>query len=167
MPQPILTKRLSLRAYTEADALDLARLICAPEVQCWLPRVPHPYGVDDAFEFIARATSDPWKRAITLNDTFIGGVAVSDQFGYWLVQPFWGQGYATEAGRAILTAWFDQTQDAVVQSGHAFGNAASRNVLKKLGFKDSGTGTTHNAFKGAQVDLQFMTLTRSDWEART
>ncbi|NVJ71333.1 MAG: GNAT family N-acetyltransferase, partial [Alphaproteobacteria bacterium] len=59
------------------------------------------------------------------------------EVGYWFREEFWGMGLATEAGRAAIEA-ARQTlnfpdKDLVGYVMH--GNAASRNVLQKLGLE--------------------------------
>ena len=164
MPRLITTDRLVLRSYAVADARRLAELISVPAVQQWLPKVPHPYVVDDAHQFIGSAQDDPWKLAITLEDDLIGGIAIAEQFGYWLGEPFWGRGYATEASRQMLAAWFAHN-DGPVASGHIEGNLASRNVLLKLGFVDAEKGDTRSNYLSEIVALQHMTLCSSAWRA--
>ena len=162
MPRDIKTNRLLLRGYREDDAHRIAQYIAVPEVQRWLPLVPHPYDLTEAGSFIARAAGDEWKLAITLEGQLIGGIAISEQFGYWLAEPFWGKGYATEASRAILGRHFDQS-DANIMSGHRIGNDRSRKVLLKLGFQDTDTRSVHSRFEGADVTLQDMELSADNW----
>ena len=56
------------------------------------------------------------------------------EIGYWIGKPYWEQGFATEAGRAVL-AWAREEFPANgFISGHIKDNAASGRVLRKLGF---------------------------------
>ena len=165
MPQTLKTDRLVLRPYETADADRLAALISAPAVQRWLPTVPHPYTRADAVAFIGRAKETMWKCAVTREGDLIGGIAIADELGYWLGQPFWGHGYATEVCQSLLSAWFDGGQERDLRSGHVEGNHASRNVLLKLGFTDTHKGETDSHFLGHPVALQHMALSAADWNA--
>jgi [ribosomal protein S5]-alanine N-acetyltransferase len=55
--------------------------------------------------------------------------------GYWFDRAVWGRGYATEATRAIAKFAFDDLKLSQLRAGHAFDNAASARVLRKLGFQ--------------------------------
>jgi RimJ/RimL family protein N-acetyltransferase len=57
------------------------------------------------------------------------------ELGFHLRPAYWGQGFAIEAGRAVI-AWAFNTFDAkAVFAGHHPSNGASRRVLEKLGFQ--------------------------------
>jgi RimJ/RimL family protein N-acetyltransferase len=57
------------------------------------------------------------------------------ELGFHLRPAYWGQGFALEAGRAVV-AWAFNTLDArALFAGHHPSNAASRRVLEKLGFQ--------------------------------
>jgi ribosomal-protein-alanine N-acetyltransferase len=55
--------------------------------------------------------------------------------GYYLRRKFWGQGLASEAGRAVIEYAFTTLGANSLFAGHHPDNAASRAVLAKLGFK--------------------------------
>jgi RimJ/RimL family protein N-acetyltransferase len=110
--------RLRMRAPHDSDLPDLVSLINDWEVARWVSAVPHPYTEANGREWIARVHQDhttgcPRRFAIALKDTdrLIGGVGLdgstgddSDEpaLGYWLGQPYWGNGYAREAVAAVI-----------------------------------------------------------------
>jgi [ribosomal protein S5]-alanine N-acetyltransferase len=53
--------------------------------------------------------------------------------GYWIHPRHWSQGYATEAGRAVLAFGFQTLGAARIEAPVATWNMASRRVLEKLG----------------------------------
>jgi ribosomal-protein-alanine N-acetyltransferase len=55
--------------------------------------------------------------------------------GFYLLPSFWGQGFSTEAGRAVITYAFDTLGTFALFAGHHPENAASRKVLARLGFQ--------------------------------
>jgi RimJ/RimL family protein N-acetyltransferase len=55
--------------------------------------------------------------------------------GYYLRRPFWGQGFAQEAGRAVIAHAFDELGANTLFAGHHPENAVSRHVPAKLGFR--------------------------------
>lgn len=52
-----------------------------------------------------------------------------------LAQGYWGQGYAEEATRAVVTYAFDTLGVKGLFAGHNPGNEASRRLLTKMGFR--------------------------------
>lgn len=66
----------------------------------------------------------------------IAGVSNGEgALGYWFDRAVWGLGYAIEATRAIAKFAFDDLRLSQLRAGHAFDNAASARVLRKLGFQ--------------------------------
>jgi len=59
------------------------------------------------------------------------------ELGYAFAKRYWGRGYATEAGRAVLDEAFRALGFAQVFATAREENAASRHVLEKLGFSDA------------------------------
>jgi [ribosomal protein S5]-alanine N-acetyltransferase len=56
------------------------------------------------------------------------------ELGYLLFPRYWGQGLATEAGGAVIEFAFANLPGVTLFAGHHPENAASRQVLEKLGF---------------------------------
>jgi RimJ/RimL family protein N-acetyltransferase len=100
---PVLeTERLTLRAPRHEDVKAIALLVNDRRIAENTARIPHPYGVDDAREFIHAVNRGDGEVAfvITLADTLIGGCGIDPreggpEIGYWLGVPYWGRGYAT------------------------------------------------------------------------
>lgn len=103
----------------------------------WLSVVPHPYGAADFRVFQADLAHPGATFAIESSAGFAGILGMEKAvLGYWLLPRAQGLGYATEAARAVLAAHFaDGGGD--VTSGYFEGNAASANVLRKLGFVET------------------------------
>ncbi|WP_404401280.1 GNAT family N-acetyltransferase [Pelagibacterium halotolerans] len=131
-----------MRTPVLADAPDIARLANNEKLHAVLARVPYPYSETDAVDFITNVVSDPNERiyAITLAEagTLIGVIGFSfvdgqpPELGYWLGEPFWGHGYATEAVRGAIAAIVDV--EPVVFARVIATNRGSRTVLEKAGF---------------------------------
>jgi [ribosomal protein S5]-alanine N-acetyltransferase len=147
----ITTERLILRPPVPADAVRIAELVGDFEVARWVSTVPHPYAPEDALTWMA--THDAGRAADTDNplaittaaDGLVGMTGLHRkpeygglfEIGYWIGKPYWGRGYATEAGRALL-AWAEARGETAFVSRHFEGNAASGKVLTKLGFVYTG-----------------------------
>ena len=66
------------------------------------------------------------------NDTDSPEATVAD-IGYWIGVPYWGNGYASEAGRAIIERAKELGVETIILK-YFDGNDASRRVSEKLGF---------------------------------
>lgn len=145
-PVAIETERLLLRAPHLDDAADLARIANDPRVAAGLRDVfPHPYTLSDARHWIAGAEQRHplMGLLITAQDVPIGGIGLvpgddvarySVEVGYWLGVDSWGQGYATEALRALCAHAFATTEFVRIFGCVFEGNDASGRVLEKSGF---------------------------------
>jgi RimJ/RimL family protein N-acetyltransferase len=71
--------------------------------------------------------------------------------GYTVVQPCWGQGYATEALRALLAHVLAAPEIRRVVAETLVGHTASRRVMEKAGMRQCGTRV--DIEDGEQVDL--------------
>ena len=111
--------------------------------------LPHPYTEKDASEFICLCQMEVPQTtfAIVYRGELagcIGLVRQTDVFrlgaelGYWIGEPFWGRGIATEAVKMITGYGFQQLGLERIQAGVFDFNKASRRVLEKCGFKLEG-----------------------------
>ncbi|MDH5797588.1 MAG: GNAT family N-acetyltransferase [Paracoccaceae bacterium] len=164
MSKIIKTERLLLRPLEIADAPELARLIADWQVMRWLTSPPWPYRVEDAEWFINDESSNG-SYGIFHDGTLCGVVGIGEDLGYWLGVPFHGKGIMTEAAGGVVADYFDNGGE-VLNSGYLLGNAASANVLTKLGFQPNGTRTDLSKPLAREVTLQKMVLTRDRWIAR-
>lgn len=161
------TNRLILRPLVADDMEWIAQEVARPEVHRWLTSPPCPYGIDDARVFIERVAAFPGYRVIQRDDLPCGLITITedeDRFdlGYWLCVEAWGQGIMTEAATALLD-WHFQTHDAL-ESGWIEGNAASENVLRKLGFRDMNViRSTRSHFLNRDVSVVRVCLDRTGW----
>lgn len=168
--QPLDTARLRLRRLDAADAEALTALAGDAEVARWTANVPHPYDLDAAHDFIARSQASSEVRVFAIErriDGTLVGVCgfATDEIGYWIGRPFWGQGYATEALRRMLRLAFRNFGLDALAADILPGNAASLRVMEKLGFAPAGLVRRDLPARGANAELRRFTLSRSAWEA--
>lgn len=71
--------------------------------------------------------------------------------GYWLDEPYWGQGFATEAGHAVIAFARDTLGLSGLRSGHADDNGNSGHVLTKLGLHYVDAVTIPSRARGADI----------------
>lgn len=166
----ISTARLGLRAPTLADAPAIAYLANDPDVARRMARLPSPYGLDDALFYVREIVPTEIAWAITLADDgtligIVGLVPTSDpdvlELGYWLGQNYWERGFATEAAGAIVAYAFDDLGLAKLVSGCFVDNAASRRVLRKIGFADCGRSERHCLMLASDLPFINMELERT------
>lgn len=110
-----------------------------------LARAPWPYSAEDARRFVKLPVDPMYPRFLITrarDAALIGciGIDLTEgevELGYWIARPYWGQGYATEAGRAVLDVARMLGHERIVAS-HFLDNPASGRVLTKLGFEATG-----------------------------
>jgi [ribosomal protein S5]-alanine N-acetyltransferase len=145
----LVTDRLLLRHWRESDA--------AVQHELWSerdPRVPPHRRLDAAghptvTELADRIRSGRTPRELLLVELRTGGVLgycglVEDgsadrvpELAYELLQRFWGQGYATEAATAVVDRARAAGHERIRATVRDW-NIASRRVLAKLGFRETG-----------------------------
>lgn len=174
----IVTERLILRPPTLKDAADIAANANHIDVSRYLARVPYPYTIKDAKDFInfrrKKAKDNPYSFGITLKSSgkLVGmiGFPLYDKFGakaeigYWLGKKYWRQGITEEALRAIVKFAFQKLKLVRLQAGAAVENKVSANLLKKVGFKREGLRRKAERSKatGKWHDIYSFGLLRSD-----
>jgi RimJ/RimL family protein N-acetyltransferase len=139
----IRSERSSLRPRWPADWAELTTRIGDESVTRHLARAPWPTGRE-----VLTAEQNPRcpQLLITLptceGSALIGCVGLMAaeseiELGYWIAPERWGQGYATEASRAVLSLARTLGHRRIVAS-HFPDNPASGNVLRKVGFRSAG-----------------------------
>jgi [ribosomal protein S5]-alanine N-acetyltransferase len=142
----ITTPTSTLRDWCTEDAAAIVKYADNPRIACHLrDAFPSPYTRNDAERFIALATS-PGRHlylAIDIGGEAIGGIGISPfedvkgrtaEIGYWLAEPFWGRGIATDAVRSLVPFAFEQRGIIRIEAGIHSDNPASMRVLEKCGF---------------------------------
>ncbi len=168
---PVLeTERLALRAPRHEDVKAITVLANDRRIAENTARIPHPYGVGDAEQFIASANKRDGEAnfVILIGDTLIGACGIDPrgdglEFGYWLGVPYWGRGYATEAGRAMIDHAFGDLGQETLQAGARVTNPASRRVLEKCGFQWTGVRLTRIRAINSAAPTDRFRLDRGLW----
>jgi RimJ/RimL family protein N-acetyltransferase len=141
-----MLKTCDVRSWRTSDAESLLRH--ANNRNIWLnlrDAFPHPYTKHDARAYIrsVRERTPETTFAIAMEDEAVGSIGfvlrtdverVSAEIGYWLAEPFWGRGIATEALMA-LTQYAIGTHGLTRIYALPFAwNLASCRVLEKAGY---------------------------------
>lgn len=149
------TKRLVLRAWQESDAEALYKYARNPNIGPIAGWPPHT-SVENSREIIKTVLSAPETYAVVLKETGeavgsiglmtarieINSATMADdecEIGYWIGEPYWGQGLIPEAVDELLRYAFENLQMSVVWCGYFDGNEKSKRVQEKCGFTYSHT----------------------------
>lgn len=136
----------TVRSWEPADLESLVR--CANNRKIWLSlrdRFPHPYTRRNGQDFIklARQMVPETFFAIAVNGAAVGGIGfvmgqdverVSAETGYWLGEPYWGRGIATEALMALTRYAVEHHELTRLFALPFADNLASCRVLEKAGY---------------------------------
>jgi RimJ/RimL family protein N-acetyltransferase len=147
---PVLeTKRLTLRAPRHEDVKAITVLANDRRIAENTTRIPHPYRLADAEEFVANVNLRDGETCfvLMLDGTLIGACGIDPrdegaELGYWLGAGYWGHGFMTEAARAVIDYAFGDLRHETLQSGARVTNPASRRVLEKCAFQWTGVRLT-------------------------
>lgn len=167
----LVTERLVLRAPHEDDVASFAVLANNPRVAEMTARLPHPYSEEEARAFIAACAErrDGCTYAVTLadNGATIGVASLEDgvegpRIGYWLGEPYWSRGYASEAAAALVELAFRATAVETLHAACRTVNPASRHVLVKCGFRPIDFDTMQSVAAG-EIEIERFAISRAQW----
>lgn len=141
LPDRLATARLALRAPGRGDIGAIAALANDRAIHAMTAALPFPYERTHAETFVERLarTEAEWAYGIALRDgPLVGVIGLHTdrdpwEIGYWIGQPFWGRGYASEAAAALVAAALEIVPALNARARRE--NATSRAVLEKTGFR--------------------------------
>jgi RimJ/RimL family protein N-acetyltransferase len=172
-PCVLETERLLLRTPTLADVKAIARLANDRSIAENTRRIPHPYLQDHAVDFVRALAEGRPDVAFLVENNFvpIGMVGLNwrdtetAELGYWLGVEHWGQGFATEAARAVIDFFFEEHDHELLHAGARVANPASRNILEKCGFQWSGVELHRFEALGSSTPVDCFRLSRGVWSS--
>ncbi len=171
----LLSQRLVMRAPHEDDIDALAHLANNANIANMVARMPHPYTVADAADFVRRTRAGAIGKcvyAITKadNGAFLGCCGIEPhedgrtvELGYWLGEPYWNQGYVTEAAHALIDMVFRTRDVEQIDARCRVMNIPSRRVIQKCGFQFQATGMVQSLAVGGMVPVEWYRLDRKTW----
>ncbi len=153
LPLLIACSKFTLRPVTVADTEDLWPHVSNPELSVYMSWAPHASReVTSAFlqsqvDGLAKGTIVNW--AIEMEGKACGLVTLARitwsfstswrvdraELGYWIGQPYWGQGIMTEAALTATSFGFDTLGLHKVTVGHMDQNEPSKRIIEGLGFR--------------------------------
>ena len=142
------TSRLVLRQWREADLEPFAALNADPEVMFHFPS-PLTRAQSDALAERERIRISEngwglWAAERVSDGAFLGFIGLAEhrfdahftpavEVGWRLAREYWGNGYATEGGRAAITFAFEELALDEIVSFTTVGNTRSVAVMDRLG----------------------------------
>lgn len=173
------TKRLLMRKFKLSDASRIQELAGSRSVAQSTLMIPHPYedGMAEAWIDTHQSEFESKKSLVlALCDIRAGdligamGLRIKMEFnhaelGYWIGEPFWGNGYATEAAKAILAYGFTVLGLNKIHAHHMTDNAASGKVMQKIGMAFEGRMKQHVIKWGEYKDLDVYGILAETWKS--
>ncbi|MBY0532249.1 MAG: GNAT family N-acetyltransferase [Xanthobacteraceae bacterium] len=172
----IETARLVMRAPSKRDLDGIVTLANNIKVAEMTATIPHPYTRNDAESWLEKVSSGRGHSMVLYvkgEKRVLVGVAGfghrgderNPEIGYWIGEAHWGQGFATEASRALIDHAFSETGIDALSASCRIHNEPSRRVIEKCGFQWTGTGLNQVKALGASVPVDRFVLSRKTWEA--
>jgi RimJ/RimL family protein N-acetyltransferase len=179
---PIRTGRLALRPYQRADVDAALEYWSRADVTRYL--YLGPFTADTFRERLEvlmtrtelRAEGDVLTLAIVPDDVgrVVGDVTLfwhsalhrSAEIGYILNPDYQGNGYATEASKALLQLGFEQMNLHRMTARLDARNEPSAAVLRRLGFRQEAHLVENEWVKGEWADEDVFALLQSEWRRR-
>ena len=138
-------------------------------------KFPFPYTINDGKAFIEFATKDEPIHifAIDIDGQAVGGIGIHPQedihkknaeLGYWLAEPFWGQGIVTSAIKQAINFAFNTYDIDRVFARPFETNIPSQKVLKKNNFVLEGRFEKVLIKDGVLLDELIYAIRRDNWK---
>jgi RimJ/RimL family protein N-acetyltransferase len=162
-------KLVRLRAREEDDLSRLNELFNDVDVLNNLDVVPFGQsmaGIREWWETTRRSDDSAIFVIETIDGTVVGGCSLENidggarhaWLGIWLGQPYWGQGYGTDALRVLCRFGFEHMNLHRISLWCFEFNERARHVYENIGFKLEGTLRQARFRNGHYVDLHVMGL---------
>ncbi|WP_310829565.1 GNAT family N-acetyltransferase [Paenibacillus pedocola] len=173
----IHTERLLLRLFIPSDAAAVTALCNNYNIYKNTLYLPYPYALKDALSWIEHHSANfnagtSYEFAITdkVSGELYGAIALSSnqnfhngELAYWIGEKFWGNGYATEAARAVLQFAFDEKKYHKVFARYFGSNPASGSVMRKIGMEQEGVLREHVRKEERYEDLVYYGMINLSW----
>jgi [ribosomal protein S5]-alanine N-acetyltransferase len=173
------TERLILRPFTLDDAPRVQTLAGDGDIASTTLNIPHPYEDGMAEQWIGghqekfeKGTETVFALTLRSDGLLIGAMGLvinspdeNAELGYWIGKPYWNNGYATEAAKAVLDYAFNQLNLHRVHARHLKRNPTSGRVMQKIGLKHEGCQRQHTKKWDVFEDIECYGILRADFAA--
>ncbi|MFL0584012.1 GNAT family N-acetyltransferase [Solibacillus silvestris] len=174
------TERLLLRPLTLDDSDRIEELAGEYDVAKSTLNIPHPYPKGSASQFIESIQTAEQNNKIVMfaiinkeTKLLIGLINLNlsipyqrGELAYWIGKEFWGNGYGTEAAKALLEYGFNFFKLNKIFAASFTTNPGSWKVMEKIGMKYEGTLKKHVSRFGQFYDLVYYGLLKEEFENR-
>lgn len=174
--ETIRTKRCRLRYVSEDDiphVWSASRVAGFNDGMRWDP----PKEIEELYEPLRR-NQEAWVKGmcytwtIEKRDTgdFLGRIDIRQEpahgtwsIGFWIYPEQQGNGYATEAAKALIDFGFSRLKARVISAAHAKWNVSSRRVMEKVGMRLVGENPCGFKKSGKCVEEFEYEIKVNDW----
>jgi len=177
LPRKIETERLILRAFTKEDVNQVVKLCHNYNIYKSTLNIPFPYYDEHYYSWLDTHDRNFEQQllytfAITDKQTglVLGCISLGHtklhnrgELAYYIGEPYWNKGYATEASKAMLNFAFNNVGLNRVYALFFANNPASGEVMKKIGMSYEGTFREHLVKDGTAMDTCFYGILRRDY----
>jgi len=171
------TNRLQLRPFSMKDAPVVQQLASEYEIAANTLRIPHPYELKMAEEWIAgqaKAIGEQreltWAVILEEKNLLIGSIGLiiikefdQAELGYWIGKPYWNTGYVSEAATAVIEYGFKNLDLHRIHAHHLSRNPASGKVLQKIGMQHEGRLRHHIRKWGKFEDIEMYGILKDEF----
>lgn len=170
------TERLLLKPLASEDASQIQRIFPRWEIVRYLvASVPWPYPEGAAQYYVdnvALAASKEGKgwfwtlRRKASPGELMGVICLMDHpdnnRGFWLAPEWQGQGYMSEACRAVNRYWFNELDRDVLRAPKAVANTRSRKVSERSGMRL--VRLQKGEYVAGELESELWEITREEWQ---
>ena len=171
------TDHLLLRPFTLDDAVHVKELAGQKEIASTTLNIPHPYEIGIAETWI-KAQPEAFEKGESLTfaivlkkeQQLIGAIGLEidvrhdrAELGYWIGKPYWRNGYATEAARAVFAYGFVERNLNRIYASHFVRNPASGKVMQKLNMRHEASLRKHVKKWDKYEDLEMYGILRDEF----
>jgi RimJ/RimL family protein N-acetyltransferase len=172
------TEHLVLRPFELTDA-PVVEALAGDAAVARTSNIPHPYPPGGAggwiaagHEAAAQGQRYPFAIVRRRDGQLLGCMTLllapehrRAELAYWIGRPYWGQGYATEAGARVVAYAFEELGVNRVAAQGMSRNRASLRVMEKIGMVHEGTLRQEIYHWQAFEDVEVYGLLQTDYAA--
>lgn len=172
------TARLTLRNIQDKDIPVMIELLNNPNISEHILNIPYPFGEEDAqarINFVVQGFKNQERYVFVITSTaqgeMMGQIGLhldkdnhKAEIGYWVGEPHWGKGIATEAASAILKFGFEHLHLNKIFATHFIENPASGKVLISNGMIKEAELKDHYLHRGLYKSVNQYRLTKAEYE---
>ena len=86
------------------------------------------------------------------------------ELAYWIGRPYWGNGFGTEAAKALLHYGFNALHLNKIFAASFTNNHGSWRIMDKIGMNQEGTFKQHVIKYGESIDLTYYGILLSEYK---